>query len=419
MKKVLKLYLSCISLFCFLFASQYESLLLIEFDNLDKNKKYDYLRHHLPDLIKNDSVISSQFSIEYAGKIEPFLNGYSNNFKNSVILLGEYSINGNTLEASYSFLDMNSWSEIYSKIIKCKLNDEDAINNVFLKSYTESIQYINGLNISNKITADDYIEEADDLTLFDKIYNALDDFVIEADLNYSWDELNKGGSQYGDRYYKDFDKNRQEELVANSKTENTDKLMSYIDKVLSNPYNVNIGDIKIDYYGDYDEFYMINVPVSYSIKNNLIEDLFQTLPNETSSSRDGTMMIKFYNSDFSFPDYLVDKFSRSKYQVLPVLFFSDENRSLKNIYIDTWDEGYNNKININSIDVESNNSFYPLFAITPGKDNLQINLDLTILDINYSFIVPSYDVKDYSKIAVKFLLKEKLDGIYESHNKKL
>ena len=419
MKKVLKLYLSCISLSCFLFASQYESLLLIEFDNLDKNKKYDYLRHHLPDLIKNDSVISSQFSIEYAGKIEPFLNGYSNNFKNSVILLGEYSINGNTLEASYSFLDMNSWSEIYSKIIKCNLNDEDAINNIFLKSYTESIQYINGLDISNKITADDYIEEADDLTLFDKIYNALDDFVIEADLNYSWNELNKGGSQYGDRYYKDFDKDRQEELVANSKTENTDKLMSYIDKVLSNPYNVNIGDIKIDYYGDYDEFYMINVPVSYSIKNNLIEDLFQTLPNETSSSRDGTMMIKFYNSDFSFPDYLVDKFSRSKYQVLPVLFFSDENRSLKNIYIDTWDEGYNNKININSIDVESNNAFYPLFAITPGKDNLQINLDLTILDINYSFIVPSYDVKDYSKIAVKFLLKEKLDGIYESHNKKL
>ena len=419
MKKVLKLYLSCIFLSCFLFASQYESLLLIEFDNLDKNKKYDYLRHHLPDLIKNDSVISSQFSIEYAGKIEPFLNGYSNNFKNSVILLGEYSINGNTLEASYSFLDMNSWSEIYSKIIKCNLNDEDAINNIFLKSYTESIQYINGLDISNKITADDYIEEADDLTLFDKIYNALDDFVIEADLNYSWDELNKGGSQYGDRYYKDFDKDRQEELVANSKTENTDKLMSYIDKVLSNPYNVNIGDIKIDYYGDYDEFYMINVPVSYSIKNNLIEDLFQTLPNETSSSRDGTMMIKFYNSDFSFPDYLVDKFSRSKYQVLPVLFFSDENRSLKDIYIDTWDEGYNNKININSIDVESNNAFYPLFAITPGKDNLQINLDLTILDINYSFIVPSYDVKDYSKIAVKFLLKEKLDGIYESHNKKL
>ena len=73
MKKVLKLYLSCIFLSCFLFASQYESLLLIEFDNLDKNKKYDYLRHHLPDLIKNDSTINSQFLIEYAGKIEPFL----------------------------------------------------------------------------------------------------------------------------------------------------------------------------------------------------------------------------------------------------------------------------------------------------------------------------------------------------------
>ena len=108
MKKVLKLYLSCFFLSCFLFATPYESLLLIEFDNLSKNKKYDYLRHHLPDLIKNDSTINGQFSIEYAGKIEPFLSGHSNNFEHSIILLGEYSVIGNTLEASYSFLDMNS-----------------------------------------------------------------------------------------------------------------------------------------------------------------------------------------------------------------------------------------------------------------------------------------------------------------------
>ena len=194
-------------------------------------------------MIKNDSVISSQFSIEYAGKIEPFLNGYSNNFNNSIILLGEYSINGNTLEASYSFLDMNSWSEIYSKIIKCNLNDEDVINSVFLKSYLESVKYINGLDISNKIISDNYVEEADDLTLFDKIYNALDDFVIEADLNYSWDELNKGGSQYGDRYYKDIDSLDAQSLIENSKQKNTEKLLSFIDRILVNPYDVIIDEI--------------------------------------------------------------------------------------------------------------------------------------------------------------------------------
>ena len=43
---------------------------------------------------------------------------------------------------------------------------------------------------------------------YKNIYDALNDFVIEADLKYSWEELNREGNQYGDRYYKDLDQDK-------------------------------------------------------------------------------------------------------------------------------------------------------------------------------------------------------------------
>ena len=91
MKKVLKSYLSYLLLISSLFASPYESLLLIEFDNLNKNKKYDDLRHYLPDLIKSNSSVNEYFKIDYAGKIEPYINSEINLLK-TIVLVGEFNI---------------------------------------------------------------------------------------------------------------------------------------------------------------------------------------------------------------------------------------------------------------------------------------------------------------------------------------
>ena len=106
---------------------------------------------------------------------------------------------------------------------------------------------------------------------FENIYIALDDFAIEADLHFSWEKMNKEGNQYGTRYYKDFDKEEQKDLISNSKEENTKKLLAYIDKILLNPYDVNIGSISINYSDMNEEYVVMKIPVSYSIKNNLIE----------------------------------------------------------------------------------------------------------------------------------------------------
>ena len=51
----------------------------------------------------------------------------------------------------------------------------------------------------------------------DDLFLAIDNFAVEADLHFSFESLNRTGSQYGDRYYKDFNKDSKTEVIENSR----------------------------------------------------------------------------------------------------------------------------------------------------------------------------------------------------------
>ena len=61
----------------------------------------------------------------------------------------------------------------------------------------------------------------------------------------------------------------------------------------------------------------------------------------------------------------------------------------------------------------SSNEFFPLFAITPGEDNMQVNLDMSTLDITYQFRVPFSRAGEYSKIAIKFLYEDEIESLLD------
>ena len=45
----------------------------------------------------------------------------------------------------------------------------------------------------------------------DNLFLAIDNFAVEADLHFSLESLNRTGSQYGDRYYKNFSNDSKKE----------------------------------------------------------------------------------------------------------------------------------------------------------------------------------------------------------------
>ena len=138
MQKLLIKYLSVLILISALFCSKYQNLILIEFDNVERNRHFDYLRSALPNKIKNYPFFSTNFNIEYAGSIEPYLESNSTESFESVLLMGKFFVSNSQIKVSYNIYDMNNWEKILTKEFYCLSRDEDCINSSLLASLNNS-----------------------------------------------------------------------------------------------------------------------------------------------------------------------------------------------------------------------------------------------------------------------------------------
>ena len=413
MFKPTKLYLIIAICFQIVTASDYNTLYLMEFENTSSIKEIDYLRHSLPDIIKDNlSDLSIDLKIEYAGSIEPYLGIKNSENLNSVILLGKYVAKGSMLNIILETYEVSAWNKLSYDSYTCNMNDDNCIQRKMADYSNVLLDYIFTLDVYNEDVKISVLEK-NELVIpdspLDELNRIIDNFSVEVELNHSLEKMNLKGNQYGNRYYKDIDNNSKNNFLKDIKKSNTDKLLSYIDDILLNPYDVEIHDISFDYSMYNNDYVDINVPVSFKVKKSLIEDLLSTLPQSSKSTKNGKLLIKFSNKDFAFTNIINDRFSLSKYQVVPVLFLSDSKGEISYVYLESWkNKGVDKN---NKIEVHQSNEFYPLLAITPGKQNLLVNLDMTTLTINYNFKLSLKHIEDYTKVAIKFLYENQINNI--------
>ena len=244
MPKLLIRYIYILLSISILISSEYKNLILIEFDNVNHNRHFDYLRSSLPNKIKNNQFFNENFNIEYAGSIEPYLDYKDNESSESVLLMGKFIVSNSQIKISYNIYDMKNWEKIITKDFFCATRDEECISSSLSVSLTKSFSSLfsfseSDIDSSYTIKTEPLIDENKDY-IFGNIYGALENFAIEADLHHSWKEMTKEGGQFGDRYYKDIDSLDMQAVIDNSKSNNTDKLLSFIDRILINPYDVII-----------------------------------------------------------------------------------------------------------------------------------------------------------------------------------
>ena len=97
-----------------------------------------------------------------------------------------------------------------------------------------------------------------------------------------------------------------------------------------------------------------------------------------------------------------------KYQLMPTINFVDKKGSLQLLILDSWKRKYGN-LTIDGTNIVQRNDFVPLYSIKPGRDNLQVSIDLSSTQILYSFSVRYNTFGDYTKMIVKFMLESELD----------
>lgn len=401
----------------------------MEFENTGDNIVLDELTTSLPNLIKENYHFRKDIIVDYAGDIAPYMDFNFSGKKNKkrMLINGKFDLRDGYVFISYEVYDVKDWESIVERTIYCPYNDLICIQESFLISIEETISPLLNDNFSDKVISDlEEMEQRDryDINSLDSdenieqaeyyddvkknIFYGLDNLSAVKDFHLSTSSGDPDSDSFGDRIYREFSFNYAPTDNLSKNELNTQIFNSVLDDFLHSPYDILIGDMEIsDSMGDR-RLVNVSVPIEYSIKAMLIEDLLTSLPHKKISNSKGTTILKLDNSNFVFDIDMINNISNMDYSVVPVLYFTDRKGRLQLVIIDSWNRKYD-LFTLNEVPVIRLDQIDPLFAITPGRDDIQVTMDINTRLTTYDFTVPKHVFGGYTKMTMKFINENELD----------
>ena len=122
--------------------SGYNTIYLMEFDNLKNDFTNTHLKEALPNLIKENYKFREDLKIEYAGSIRPYLKGYNildEDSTKALIINGSFQTINEKFYIEYEAYDFNNWQRLVKRKFHCPTNDIICVHDAFLMSVESSI----------------------------------------------------------------------------------------------------------------------------------------------------------------------------------------------------------------------------------------------------------------------------------------
>ena len=415
-KKTLLIIISFVSVL--LAESGYNTIYLMEFENQQNEFTNSHLTEALPDLIKENYKFREDIKVEYAGDIRPYLEKkelYGKESIKGLIINGRFLTINNEFFVEFEAYDIHDWKRLVRRQIFCPVHDIICVHDGFLMAIEKSISpfLTDALDIDAIITSLEQ-EPKKRTPGYDLDKGANNDLDNLGNLNETGKSDLDGGSgqqgQYGDRYYREFDFQNISPDLDHIKKQNTKNLITILDQILKNPYDVLIGELSLKNDPQTAGNIVGEIPIEFSVRSALTQELFNNLPHEKIMDDFGNVILQFPNSNFIFDELLLEKIALMKFQLMPVIFFNNRIGSVQFIILDSWDDKYS-RLELHQISMHLENQFKPLFALTPGADHIQLNLDVSSHKVNYHFSIPREHIGEYTKVTVKFMKAEELDEL--------
>jgi len=398
--------------------SGYNTIYLMEFENQQNEFTNSHLTEALPDLIKENYKFREDIRVEYSGDIRPYLEKNDFNQDNTIkglIINGRFLTINDEFFVEFEAYDIHNWKRLVRRQLFCPVNDIICVHDGFLMAIEYSISpfLTDALDIDATITS---LEREPKKRAPGYDLDNIDNKDIGSLENLDENEDNSvgGGSekqgQYGDRFYREFNLMNSSPLPDISKIQNSKKLISILDQILTNPYDILIGELLLTSDPKISGVVIGEIPIEYSVRSSLAQELLNSLPHEKIMDNKGNVILQFSNSNFTFDDILLEKLALMKFQLMPVIFFNSKIGEIQFIILDSWNEKYS-RLEFQHVSMLLENQFKPLFALTPGVDHIQLDLDVSTLRATYHFAIPKEKLGVYTKVAVKFMKEEELDEL--------
>ena len=389
-------------------------ILVMNFTNMSNIDKYDKLVTTLPDMIVNRYQDRKDITVLYSGSIDPDLNSSASSSSNRFLIDGSFLIEGYTINIKYKIYAVDSWSVYSVQNISCDIRDTECIYDDFLWTIEESINplikdysYDDFSNDKKKI-----INENINISLKTKKNNdlfkvVLDDFVVQKDYSFdlNYKSMNIDGSSKEVSH--EFNLETYPNSINNRK-DISDNLINLISDYLKNPYDIEIGEMNMDFNKNDNAYADLWVPVNFDINKADFENLIKNFTYNSLKNRYNLHVYEFLYENYLFDSQAVQSFNNYENEIFPVLFFADRDNNIQKIVIDSWDSKYDNLL-FGDYDVSRVELFNQLFSVIESSNSMHLNIKKDPQIVYYKVTMPVSILDNYTRLTVKIFTRSELD----------
>ena len=407
---------------------------VIPFDNLKDDPTIEWIASGLSDMVSNKFKNEPGLLIQNKQDLEIIMNDRSLMLKQPIasrnlLLLGKYSRQLEKINVSVQLIDLATWDQIESKDISAEYSDiskmkQEVSNNIrlmiasYLPNERSSLAVVLPKFIDSKplITRDPVTVKSEMVTKnlqqeFEKLEESMD---VLLGLKENSQLKSKNDVTLFDNegeWTMDFSANQLVE--ENPELEpNTELLKEVLNKLIDNPYDVTMKKPNFIYHKDDDNYITVQFHVTYSLKDEIIKDMLNTLPY-TGIEQNGSLTIFYFSKEsFNLSEEITNRIVLGSHRSVPVIRFFNKQGTPIVVVADTPEEQWHSKKSEKVLYLPEN-QFSPMIEFTVGGWSLQVAMETVNIHAKYEFILPMSDVENLSNVSLKFINENDLKNFLE------
>ena len=393
------------------------NLYILSFDNVQDNNEIDWLKESLVDFIIKHYNINDRVNADRTDNLDKLLKDIrqkkSVTYQNNVLLTGTFKREFGNYIIELHFTNINSWEEIGRRTVVEKSSDlallvdaiNKAIDKVLLAEYEEVAQ--GDFNLLVKETQGgaqlqvqtQNVSSKDVSQATKNIASAIDNFEKKIFQNSSQSsdefkmELNNKKKKVNDNLFS---------LKINQYIDNKDSFLEIVDRILVNPYKIEIDEPYFQRQALNPEIVEIQFNVKYILRRELINGMLESLPCRREKISGFTEYF-FSDDQFFFEDVIINKISYGDLNYYPVIFLLNSEGG--NVYsiIDSPSSEMNNSANIHKF-----TNFSPLLNFLTSSSGIKIYSKDQDSEFTYSLNLPINSLSKIDQIQVQMMSNKEI-----------
>ncbi len=410
------------------------TLFVLDFDNIQGDTRLDWLTNALKDMILLRMEEEPRIAGRDAGDITPYLDariadraatGQRSLASNTLLLMGAYRREDARLVVDLQLLDMDNWTSLSNESVEALYSNTPQLNELLVERVTDmvrGVEFFSGIDIdapesevqplTATIPAEGVYATPEEYSLQlpqlqEDLARALEDLEEAMDVYSGYRQEPTGTLQSGESYYRDFQLEGSGALPV-ERVRSTALFEDVLRRVADNPYSAEIRDLnlQVDPY-DNNRVY-ISIPVTYQIKQTLVEDMLYTLPYVSTREVNNLRTITYDQSKFNFSTNLINRIARGDYRIVPVVQLLDPQGTVRAVLVDSPDMSWERYFPTDGIPVARQRRFIPLLAITTSGYSVDVRMETSDAEVFYEFDIDVNQLSSYARVAVQFMKEDQL-----------